>query len=54
MNSFLQWLSMGGYSSYVWSAYGIVCSVLLLQVLGLSIQKKRTHTKLRQWFKKSN
>ena len=25
MNQFFEWLAMGGYSLYVWPAYGVVC-----------------------------
>ncbi|MFI4919204.1 MAG: heme exporter protein CcmD [Legionellales bacterium] len=51
MNQFLEWLAMGGYATYVWSAYGLVCTVLVVNVLGIKWQKKRTHQKLQQWFK---
>lgn len=52
MNSFGQWLSMGGYAQYVWPAYGIVGSVLLFHVVGIKLQKKRRLSQLRQWLKK--
>lgn len=50
MNQLLQWLSMGGYSMYIWPAYGLVCVVLTMNLLGIKWQKKRTHKKLKQWF----
>lgn len=32
-SSFSQFLTMGGYAVYVWTAYGIAISVLLLNLL---------------------
>ncbi len=51
MNQVLQWFSMGGYSAYVWPAYGLVGFTLLITVLSVKNQKKRTQEKLKQWFK---
>ena len=50
MSSFLQWLSMGGYATYVWPAYGLVCGVLLLNMLSIKWQQKRTRKFLQHWF----
>ena len=51
MSQFIQYLDMGGYSLYVWPAYGIVCTVLLLNILFAKRKKKRTYQQLQQWFK---
>ena len=51
MNQFQQWLSMGGYSSYVWSAYGLVVIVLLSNLLSVKLQRKHTRKKLQLWYK---
>ena len=50
MTQFMQWLAMGGYSMYVWPAYGLVCLVLIMNLLGIRWQQKRTRKKLQQWF----
>lgn len=52
MNQFFHWLSMGGYSVYVWPAYGVVSVVLVMNLLGIKIQKKQTNKKLHAWFKR--
>ncbi len=41
MNSFDEFLAMGGYGVYVWPAYGIAFVVLLLNVVLPLIQKKK-------------
>lgn len=51
MNLFFEWLAMGGYSAYVWPAYGLVALSLMSIFLSVKIQKKRTQKKLQQWFK---
>ncbi|HHF7367081.1 TPA: heme exporter protein CcmD [Legionella bozemanae] len=52
MNQFLEWLTMGGYSIYVWPAYGLVCVVLVINLLGMKWKGKQTRQKLQQWFKR--
>lgn len=52
MSQFFDWLAMGGYSMYVWPAYGLVCAVLVMNVLGMKWKKKQTQKKLQQWFKR--
>lgn len=52
MNQFLQWLAMGGYSIYIWPAYGLVCVVLVMNLLGLKFQRTRMRKKLQQWLKR--
>ncbi|RUR13296.1 heme exporter protein CcmD [Legionella sp. km772] len=51
MNEFLQWFSMGGYANYVWPAYGLVSLTLVIIIVSVKNQRKRTHRKLQQWFK---
>lgn len=51
MNLGLEWLSMGGYASYVWPAYGLVCSALLMIWLVVKRQKRQMKARLEQWFK---
>lgn len=52
MSQFYEWLSMGGYSAYVWSAYGLTGAILLINLLGIRWQKLRTRQKLQRWFKR--
>lgn len=53
MTAFFDWLAMGGYSAYVWSAYGLVGAVLIMNLVGIKWQKSRAQQKLHQWFKRS-
>jgi heme exporter protein D len=50
MTQFMHWLMMGGYSIYVWPAYGVVFTLLVANLLGIKWQKKRTRKKIQQWF----
>ncbi|CAM3634076.1 heme exporter protein CcmD [Legionella oakridgensis] len=43
---------MGGYSIYVWSAYGLVSVVIVMNLLGMKWKRKQTRQKLQQWFKR--
>lgn len=52
MSQFQQWLTMGGYSTYIWSAYGLVGLVFLMNLINIKFQRKRTRKKLQQWFKR--
>lgn len=52
MSHFLQWANMGGYSMYVWPAYGLVGVVFGFNALFLFYQRKVTRKKLQQWFKR--
>ncbi|MDI1352853.1 MAG: heme exporter protein CcmD [bacterium] len=52
MNSLLEWLAMGGYSCYVWSAYGVVMGFFVLNIFSIRLQKKRTRQKLQHWYKR--
>lgn len=51
MSHFVRWLAMGGYSIYVWPAYGVVAVVLVMNLLGMKWQRNRTRQKLQHWFK---
>ena len=50
MNQFMQWCSMGGYSMYVWPAYGLVVGFLIVNLAYIYRQRKNTHKKLLNWF----
>ncbi len=52
MNHLIEWLAMGGYAPYVWSAYGLVTMVLVLNLFGVRRQKIRTQQQLKHWFKR--
>ncbi len=41
MNSFDEFLAMGGYGAYVWPAYGIAFVVLLLNVVLPLVKRKQ-------------
>lgn len=51
MNEISHWLAMGGYSFYVWSAYGIAAVVLISHVIAIKRGAKQTRKKLTQWLK---
>ncbi len=51
MNQFFTWLAMGGYSAYVWPAYGLVGVVLILNLVEVKWKKKRIQRMLQQWFR---
>lgn len=52
MRHFFDWLAMGGYSLYVWPAYGLVCFVLAMNFFAVKWKKKQTQRRLKQWLKK--
>ena len=52
MTQFLDWLAMGGYSHYVWPAYGFVFSVLGIKLLAILWQGRRTRHQLKMWLKR--
>ena len=54
MNTVMQWFSMGGYAGYVWSAYGLVFTVFLLNGLGCGWQRNRIKKALQTWFKQTS
>ncbi|STY29711.1 heme exporter protein CcmD [Legionella wadsworthii] len=51
MNHFLEWAAMGGYSIYVWPAYGLFCGIFIMNLLGMRLKRKQTKHKLQQWLK---
>jgi heme exporter protein D len=52
MMQFQHWFAMGGYSFYIWPAYGLVAMVLLINILSAQVQGKRVRKKLQQRFKR--
>lgn len=54
MHAMMEWFSMGGYACYVWSAYGVVGAVFLLNALSCRWQKKRIESSLKNWFKRTS
>lgn len=54
MTALCHWFSMGGYSLYVWSGYGIVAIFLLLTIASCQLQKKRIRKSLLTWFKQTS
>lgn len=52
LNTISQWFTMGGYSLYIWPAYGVVCVVLVMHLLGLRRQRLKVKRNLVQWFKR--
>ena len=54
MKPLFEWLAMGGYSAYVWPAYGLVMVVFILNICSLKVQKNRTLNLLRHWYKRQN
>lgn len=49
----IKWFAMGGYASFIWPAYGIVCGVLVFMAGGCLVQKRRIQKSLQLWFKQS-
>lgn len=43
-------LAMGGYASYVWSAYGLVAAVFVINIVAIKRQRLKTKKILKQWF----
>ncbi|MFY7698280.1 MAG: heme exporter protein CcmD [Legionella sp.] len=52
MNQLRQWFAMGGYSLYVWPAYGLVLAVLIINLLFIRQQAHKTKRQLKNWFKR--
>lgn len=53
MNALSHWFAMHGYAPYIWSAYGLVCSVLIGNLVSMRWQRVRIYKMLQQWFKHS-
>lgn len=51
ISSLLQWVSMGGYGIYIWPAYGLVLSVLVINLLSIRWQRKQAHRLIKRWMK---
>lgn len=49
MNTIINGLTMGPYSLYVWSAYGLTALVLGISILGIKWQRHRTRKLLKLW-----
>jgi heme exporter protein CcmD len=54
MPELTNWILMGGYASYVWSAYGLGVGLLLLNSLGCRLQKNKINKSLTHWFKRNS
>lgn len=54
MTYLINWLAMGGYAAYVWSAYGIVGLVFIVQVLANKRHQRQTRRLLRHWLKQAS
>ncbi len=54
MNSFAEFLAMGGYGFYVWTSYGITFGVLLVNVMLPLWQKKKLLRELSLKQKRAN
>jgi len=52
MSGILELFKMGEYSTYVWPAYGLVITFLILNLLNIKWQKKRIYKQLEQFFKR--
>lgn len=50
MTNFFNWLAMHGYATYIWSAYGIVAFVLVLNIWLIKRQGTRVRQLLSRWF----
>lgn len=48
LNEFFTWLEMGGYGSYVWTAYGCLFLVFIFHLMGIRLGKTRIWKKLEQ------
>lgn len=42
-----EFLAMGGYAAYVWTAFGLTAAVLLINIVGAQRQARQTHARLR-------
>ncbi len=48
MMSLNEFLSMGGYATYVWSSYGICCVVLILNIIQPLKRERKTIRELQK------
>lgn len=49
----LNWLAMNGYSYYIWSAYGLVALVMVVNIIEIKHQRNKVWQKLQRWFNSS-
>ena len=49
MQQFTKWIAMGGYYWYIWPAYALVASVLIINALGLRRNRRVTQKRLQIW-----
>lgn len=49
-----QFLHMGGYAFYVWTAYGVVFGLLFANLFHACFKQKQIKQKLQQFFKTSS
>ena len=54
MHEMIQWFFMGGYACYVWTAYGLVSLLLILNGVSCVMQGKRIRKSLQTWFKQTS
>lgn len=54
LDNFLNWLTMGGYSLFIWPAYGIVSVGLVVYLLGIHRKRSKIKQKLQQWIKQQS
>lgn len=52
MNACLHWFAMNGYGNYIWSAYGLVFAVLVINAISIKWLKRRTQKRLLHWYKR--
>jgi heme exporter protein D len=53
-NTWSEFLAMGGYGYFVWMSFGVSAAVLLLEVLVLKAQRKKTLRALQTRLRMSN
>ena len=51
MSELITWFDMHGYANYIWSSYGLVFGVLMLNVWSIKNQSQRVKKQLKIWFK---
>lgn len=52
IESLKSWFAMDGYALYVWIAYGLACSFIILGFLSVIKKQKKTRRQLNSWYKK--
>ncbi len=49
-----QWLDMGGYGAYVWSAYGLTAIVLIWNWFVPILRRREVRRKLESWYRQED